>query len=644
MTALQPFLTLIGIFAFLTLAARQVGLSLARYKMPLISGYLIAGVLIGPFVLGLVSAESVHSLTFIDDIALAFIAFSAGNELFLKEIRPRLVGISFITLGITLVGGAVSLYAFLLLADFIPFMANLDATTRFAIALASVAVVISLSPAATIAVISELRAKGPLSKTAIGVTVVADVVVIVGFAICVSVAGTLLSGEQFELLTLGLLAGEMFASILLGWLFGKVLTIVMRLPVHRLIKTAIILAMGYGVFAFSHWLLHVSEEALHHAIHLESLLICLIGTFIVTNYTAYRTELTHLLEHAAPVVYLAFFTLTGIALELDVLFSVWLIALAFVLIRGVAVMVGAFLGGVVAREPMRRNVVGWMPYITQAGVGLGLAKSLGSISDEWGLQLASLLIGIIVFNQLLGPPLFKFALDRLGETHTKADAAEFDGTQDVVIMGVEDQSLALADDLMQRGWGVKIVDIDDSGRVEELEAEAHIYVIRKLSPRELGKLDMKNADVLLAMFNDDDLNFAACEMAFEHFGTPRLIVRLNDISAENIARFDELGVRIINPQTAMLSLLNQFVRSPTTTSLLLGLQQGKLVEDVYVRNAEINGKTLRDLKLPTDVLILSLRRAGQLLVTHGYTQIALNDELSVMGSPDSVQKVRLLFG
>jgi Trk K+ transport system NAD-binding subunit/Kef-type K+ transport system membrane component KefB len=596
-------------------------------------------------VLDLVSTEAVQSLTFIDDIALAFIAFTAGNELFIKEIRPRLVGISFITLGIVLVGGVVTAYSFLLLADFVPFMANLDATTRIAIMIASLAVIISLSPAATIAVIGELRAKGPLTKTAIGVSVVADVVVIIAFAICISIADTLLSGEAFELLTLILLASELAVSVLLGWLFSKLLKLVLRLRLHQLIKMTVILASGYGVFALSHWVATLTKELLHHSFHIESLLTCLIATFIVTNYSPYRTELTHILETAAPAIYLAFFMLTGIALELDVLWSVWLIALAFVLIRGVSVMVGAFLGGVAAREPMRRNIVGWMPYITQAGVGLGLAKSLSTMSPDWGLDLASLLIGIIVFNQLIGPPLFKFALDYLGETHVKGDTAEFDGVQDVVIMGVEDQSLALAQELLQKGWKVKLVEVEESVRLDELEErEDHVFLIGKLSPRTMTKLDMKNADVLVAMFNDDDLNYAACEMAFEYFGTPHLIVRINDSSAENILRFDELGVRIINPQTAMVSLLNQFVRSPAATSLLLGLQDGQVVEDVRVRSNEVDGKMLRDLKLPSDVLILSLRRAGQLLVTHGYTKIALNDELSVVGSPESVQKVRMLFG
>jgi Trk K+ transport system NAD-binding subunit/Kef-type K+ transport system membrane component KefB len=644
MQSLQPFLILIAVFGFLTLAARQVGLSLSKYKLPLISGYLIAGIIIGPYALNLISASSIQNLSFIDDVALAFIAFSAGNELYIKEIRPRIVSISWITVGIALIGGAATFFAFKRLEAFIPFMANLDDTTRLVIAIVSVGVVISLSPAATIAVISELRAKGPLAKTAVGVSVVADVVVIVGFAISLSVGATLLSGTGFDMISLLFLVGELAISFLLGWIFGRVLTLVMKTPVAGFIKTAVILASGYGIFALSHWLAHYTHEVLHREIHLESLLICLIATYIVTNHTPYRSELTHLLEYAAPKVYLAFFTLTGIALELDVLFSVWLFALAIVAIRAIAVMFGAFTGGLLAREPFSRNLVGWMPYITQAGVGLGLAKSLGDFSPTWGLDLASLLIGVIVINQLIGPPLFKFALDKMGETHTKANAPEVDGVRDVLILGIEDQSLALARDLKKYDWSVTLVEVDESERVDLLEERLdNIYTIHSITPGELEKAGIKKTDVLLAMLPDDNQNYSACEIAFEHFGTPRMIVRMDNPSSENIARFRELGVRIVNPQTAMLSLLNQFVRSPAATTLLLGLDDEQRVEDITVRNEELHGMTLRDLRLPTDVLILSLRRNGHILLTHGYTQLERSDRVSVVGSAESLNKVRLLF-
>lgn len=89
--ALQPFLLLLAIFSFLTLGSKQLGQSLSRYRLPLISGYLIAGVIVGPFIFNLVTAKEVAQLRFIDDISLAVIAFSGGNELFLKDVRGRVL-------------------------------------------------------------------------------------------------------------------------------------------------------------------------------------------------------------------------------------------------------------------------------------------------------------------------------------------------------------------------------------------------------------------------------------------------------------------------------------------------------------------------------------------------------------------------
>ena len=147
---LQPWLILLSAFAFIALGAKQLGQSLSAYKLPLISGFLIAGVLAGPFVLNLITEQNVINLRFIDDIALAFIAFSAGNELYIKEIRPRITGISFITLAI----GTATVYAMTTFGDFVPFMTDMNSTEWLAVA-----------------VVNELRAKGPLTKTAIGMTI-----------------------------------------------------------------------------------------------------------------------------------------------------------------------------------------------------------------------------------------------------------------------------------------------------------------------------------------------------------------------------------------------------------------------------------------------------------------------------------------
>ncbi|MCA9996741.1 MAG: cation:proton antiporter [Anaerolineales bacterium] len=642
--AIQPFLLLLAIFGFLTLGAKQVGQLLSRYRLPLISGYLIAGVIVGPFVFNLVTAKEVAQLRFIDDISLAVIAFSGGNELFLKDVRGRLAGIMLISLGRAIGIGVAVFYSLLFLADRIPFMQLLPVNERLAAAVVALAIIASLSPSSTIALISELRAKGPMTKTAVGVTVVTEVLVIVGFAVSVSIADLLRENTGLNLDTLLLLAEELAASLFLGYLSGRLLGLILRLRLFGWLKIGLILALGYSIFAFVEVERVWSGIYLQHELHLESLLICLVASFWVTNFTVYRIELMHLLEEASPYVFLAFFTLTGASLALDTLTAVWLIAVIMVVVRLVGLTAGSFLGGLLAREPLRRNSVSWMIYITQAGVGLGLAKNLESLYPEWGVELASLLIGVIVLNQFIGPPLFKLAMERLGETHTKAKPDTFDGTHDVMIMGIEDQSLARAQNLANDNWHVKLVGMEESERIDALEEEvAYVHTIDVLTPRALRRLGLNKIDVLLCMFNDDELNHRTCEIAFEHFGTPQMIVRLNTFAPENIQRFKDLGVRIINPQTAMLNLLNQFVRSPATTSLLLGEEADQQIEDIIISNREVAGVPLRDLRLPTDVLILSIRRSGHLLVTHGYSHLEQNDIVSVMGSPEGLAKVRALL-
>ncbi|MFW6237108.1 MAG: PTS sugar transporter subunit IIA, partial [Desulfosudaceae bacterium] len=136
-------------------------------------------------------------------------------------------------------------------------------------------------------------------------------------------------------------------------------------------------------------------------------------------------------------------------------------------------------------------------------------------------------------------------------------------------------------------------------------------------------------------------NYRICELAYEQFGTPNLVVRLNDRAWMN--RFYALGARIVDPGTAIVGLLDQFVRSPSSTSLLLGMEEDQVVEELELRNPNLHGLALRDLRLPLDTLILSIRRQGQLLISHGYTRLAVGDRITLVGPKKSLQAVALRF-
>jgi len=118
-----------------------------------------------------------------------------------------------------------------------------------------------------------------------------------------------------------------------------------------------------------------------------------------------------------------------------------------------------------------------------------------------------------------------------------------------------------------------------------------------------------------------------------------MIVRLND--RESYRSFHRIGVMVMDPNTAMVSLLEHFVRAPIATSLLLGMDETQDSIDIELRNADYHGLTLRDLRLPSDVIILSVTRGDHPIISHGYTRLRLGDIVTLVGSNESLDKVRL---
>ncbi len=452
-------------FAMIALAAKQIGNYFSVAQLPLISGFLLTGILAGPYVLGLLSGEVTSHLRFVDEMSLAVIAFAAGSELYLQELRSRLRSIAWITLGNTIVVPLLGGGALLLLANMIPFMRPLSTGGRLAVALLAGAILVARSPSSAIAIVDELRAKGPFTQTVLGVTMVTDVVVIALFAVSSSVADALLTSLPFDLGFVLLLLLEFVLELALGLVLARFLVLILANVMQPVIKAGAILITGYGIFALAGLIRGLTHRYWGVEIFLEPLLVCMVGSFFVTNHSNYRADFLKLLHDIGPGVYIAFFTLTGAELSLNVLATAWPVALTLFLVRGVAIGVGTYSGGELAGDPPLHNRVGWMTYITQAGVGLGSAKEVAVEFATWGAAFATVIIAVIVLSQLAGPPLFKWAITRVGEARTRAPTPPPDAVHHAIIFGLEGQSLALARLLSAHGWIVKL----GSRRVKERE-------------------------------------------------------------------------------------------------------------------------------------------------------------------------------
>lgn len=635
----KQLIVLIGGFLVVAIAARGISGLFQKIKLPLITGFIITGIIAGPYVLGLIPAISKEQLNFINEISLAFIAFAAGSELYLKELRSRFESIKWNTFGqlvITFVFGGLGVY---LLSDYIPYMRDFSTGPRIAISMLTGTIFVARSPASAIAVVNELRAKGPFTQTVMGVTVLKDFLVIILFAVTLSIAKTIISGEEFSFISILIILLELALSFGLGYVYGNVLKWLLSWKIHTRYKTLLIILIGYSAYWLAAESAYYTGLYFDHPITFEPLLDCIIASFYVTNYSKYRAEFLKILEQTGPVIYIAFFTFTGSIMAIDVLLSVFGVAIILFFIRLITMVGGGYIGGLLAKDPMIYCHYGWMPYVTQAGVALGLATVIANAFPAWGNQFATVVIAVIVINQFLGPPLFKYALNKLGEDRSKADTPEFDGVRDAIIFGMESQSVALARQLMKKGWQVQLATRKEKDSFQEPEG-IEIRYIEDFSHETMLSMDADRTEAIVCMLSDEE-NLAICETAYENLGTRDVIVRLND--RNNYDKFLSLEAKIVDPSTAIVSLMDHFVRSPQATSLLLGMAEGQDTRDLEVLNSDLHGIPLRDLRLPSDVIILSIRRGGQMIISHGYTRLRIRDIVTVVGSNSSLDKLTLRF-
>jgi Kef-type K+ transport system membrane component KefB len=408
-------------FGFLLLAAYLLGDVLAGFKMPKITGYILAGIVFGPYVLNLVPLESVRDLGLIDDLALTFIALAAGGELRLKELKNRkrviLLTVAFLTL---IVFGGVTLFM-ILARPLMPFLDGKPFIHVVAVAAIVGTFAVARSPSSAIAIISETKARGPFTEMVLGVTVLMDVGVIAFFAVVVTLCQAAVSttgGMDFNLIitmTLEIVL-SIGAGLGLGWLMMLYIKHVKVELMIFIIGVAFLTTFGSKQFAV---LMH---DQFGMAFHLHAMLICITAGFLIQNYSPSGRVFMEKIDHASLPIYVIFFAHVGADLDIRTLEATWLIAVLIVTMRCLLIWLGGYVGGKIAGDPpvMRR----WSgpSFITQAGVSLGLAGIVKVRFPEWGAAVATMIVAVITLNQVIGPVTFKLALGAVGETRESRQA------------------------------------------------------------------------------------------------------------------------------------------------------------------------------------------------------------------------------
>ena len=429
---------------------------LSKIRLPLITGFLVIGLVSGPEVLGLIEAEALSNLPFLNDIALAFIAFAVGSELYLKELRSRMKSIISMTITQVLVTFVLVSLSMYFLLDLIPFAEEMKLAARISIAMLAGTIAIARSPASAIAIINELRARGPFTQTAIRCDRRERLWSHYLFCHYFHTFKIPDPGHSFRPIYIVQVLVELVAAFGLGFLVWLILRVILSIKGDDCFEKGTGAANRFPGLCLYHITGEHSSMYLGLELHIEPLLICIIGSFLVTNYSVYKNDFTRIVKELGPYVYVLFFTLTGAMISLEVLAAMWFITLILFGIRLLSLLVAGYSGSALAGDPPLFRRLSWMPYVTQAGVGVGLATIIATEYPGWGAEFATIMISVIVLNQIVGPPLFKWALHLVGEAHVKSDGS-YEVERKVLIFGWENQSLALANQLSKQNWQVEFV-------------------------------------------------------------------------------------------------------------------------------------------------------------------------------------------
>ena len=405
-------------FGFLLLAAYLAGDVLSKFRVPKITGYILAGILFGPYAFELVDTATAQELKLIDDLALTFIALAAGGELRLEQLRHQRKSITLTVLFQTVIV-CVGVAAFVLAAR--PLFSFLDGRSMaevMAVAALLGAIAVARSPASAIAIIHECRSRGPFTEMVLGVTVVVDVLVIVLFAVVVSVCeAAVVPGGGMDFQFIEMIAVELVVSILVGVLLGWGVSIYIGRVKAELF--VFILAVAFLVTFFSRQFAFHIERLYSISFHLEPMLICVTAGFWIQNFSRFGRQFMEEIDRSSLPIYVIFFSLTGAVLDVDALKETWLIAILMVAVRFILISLGAHLGTAASGDPPRFRQLAGLSFIAQAGVSLGLAGIIARRFPDWGVLLATTIVAIIAVNQIIGPVAFKFALNAVGEARAR---------------------------------------------------------------------------------------------------------------------------------------------------------------------------------------------------------------------------------
>ncbi len=384
------------------------GVIAARVKFPRITGYLIVGILLSPSVLHLIPKATIENLDIIISIALGIIAYLIGGSLRLESIRKLGRSIAWITPLQSVGPWFLSTLVIALLAPFILLIPGATfSNTYFPMAFVLGAIASATAPAATIAIIREYKARGPLTTTLLAVVALDDVIAIIAFAIAAGIALPLVSDaggfSAYQTLVIPFL--HIVESVAIGTVFGFA-----AIYIAKLVRTrASLLVVVFGTITL---VIGVTE-----LLGVSSLLANMVVGFIVIN-KAKRDEMLFVIEDIENLIFAVFFVLAGMHFDLSAMQAAGMLALLIILCRGIGKYFGVRIGARISGAPNVVKKYLGLALLPKAGVTIGLGLLLEPLFPTFGAIMFNALLASTIINELFAPPLAKYAIFKAGENNS----------------------------------------------------------------------------------------------------------------------------------------------------------------------------------------------------------------------------------
>jgi len=363
-------------------------------KMPNVTGYLIAGLLLGPSFLNFIPQNMVEGFLVISDIALGFIAFSIGSEFNLSYFKK--VGTAPIVIAICESFGAIILVTLTLL------LCGFD--LKLSIMLGAIAA--ATAPAQTIMVINQYKAKGPLTSMLMSVVAIDDVVALIGFGFATTIVNMMSVKSTNVLLSLLMPLYEVIVSFAIG----VVVAILMKLVFRWFKKSSNRICIILSAILLTYWLSEL--------VHGSALLGCMALGGIFVNIYDDINSVIKTTDYLTPPIFMIFFVISGAGFEVSALPSIGLIGILYVVMRIIGKMFGAWFGGKITNQEKKICKYLGPTLMPQAGVALGLIVVAGKVVPAFASQIRVIILCSTFIYSIIGPITAKVALEKAGEINT----------------------------------------------------------------------------------------------------------------------------------------------------------------------------------------------------------------------------------